>query len=154
MLLLNYAHPLTADQCAQLAALTGQPIAEVRDIPTQLNPVSACGRQITALIAAAGLAPEQWRTTPLIVVPPPLNFAAGLWMLNLQCNLAAALLLWELRQRIGHLPPVARLRSVVGAVPLRYEVGEVVTLDLDDLERQWRSYNALYDLEPLHRLGW
>ncbi len=38
MILLNYAHPLTADQSAQVVALLGE-AAEVRDVPTH---VAAC----------------------------------------------------------------------------------------------------------------
>ncbi|MEA3396263.1 MAG: CRISPR-associated protein Csx15, partial [Chloroflexota bacterium] len=70
MLILNYAHPLTEAQLAQLAALTGETGAEVRDIRAQLDLAQPFAAQATALAAAAQLAPEAWQTEPLLVVLP------------------------------------------------------------------------------------
>ena len=115
MLILNYSHPLTPDQLSQLEALTGAAIAEVREIPAQLELAAPFAPQAVALADAAQLTPEQWQTTPLLLVPPALNFAA-------------VALLAELHGRMGYFPPVVRLRPVAGALPPRYEVAEIINL--------------------------
>jgi len=115
MLILNYSHPLTPDQLSQLEALTGAAIAEVREIPAQFDLEAPFAPQAVALADAAQLTPEQWQTTPLLLVPPALNFAA-------------VALLAELHGRMGYFPPVVRLRPVAGALPPRYEVAEIINL--------------------------
>ena len=126
MLILNYSHPLTPDQRSQLEALTGQPIAEVRDIPTQVDVSAPLAPQATALADAAQLSPAEWQTAPLLLVPPSLNFAA-------------AALLAELHGRMGYFPPIVRLRPVSGALPPRYEVAEIINLQaLRDAARKRR----------------
>lgn len=118
MLVLNYAHPLTAAQRTAIEALTDTSIVEVREIPTQLDLDAPFGPQVVSLADAARLTPEQWQSEPLLVVLPSLNHAA-------------AALLAELHGRMGYFPPVVRLRPVAGALPPRYEVAEI--LDLQSL---------------------
>ncbi len=115
MILLNFSHPLTDTHLAQLAELTGQLVADVRTIPTQLDLERAFAAQAVELADAAGLTPEAWQTTPLLLVLPALNYAA-------------AALLAELHGRMGYFPPIVRLRPVEGALPSRYEVAEVLNL--------------------------
>lgn len=115
MLVLNYAHPLTEAQVAQLADLTSWVVREIRTIPTQLDLDAPFAEQAAALADAAGLSPEQWQTTPLVVVLPALNYAA-------------AALLAELHGRMGYFPPVARLRPIEGTLPPRFEVAEILDL--------------------------
>ena len=114
MRILNYSHPLTADHIAQLEARTGEPVDEVRELPTHLDLDRPFAEQATALANAADLTPEAWQTTPLLVVLPSLNFAA-------------AALLAELHGR-GYFPPVVRLRPVPGALPPRFEIAEIINL--------------------------
>lgn len=115
MILLNYSHPLTPDHLAQLEALTGAPVTEVRDIPAQLDLDVPFAEHALALAEAAGLSATQWQTEPLLVALPALNFAA-------------AALLAELHGRCGYFPPVVRLKPVAGALPPRYEVAEIIDL--------------------------
>jgi len=115
MLILNYAHPLTEAQREQLQHHLDQPIAEVREIPTQLDLDAPFAPQVAALADVAKLTPKQWQTTPLLIVLPALNYAA-------------AALLAELHGRMGYFPPIVRLRPVEGALPPRYEVAEVLNL--------------------------
>lgn len=127
MLILNYSHPLTPAQSAQLEALTGEAITEVREIPTQLDTEAPFGPQAAALAEAAGLTPAQWQTESLLLVPPALNFAA-------------VALIAELHGRMGYFPPVVRLRPVSGALPPRYEVAEIINLQaLRDAARSRRG---------------
>ncbi|MGC9469412.1 MAG: CRISPR-associated protein Csx15 [Anaerolineae bacterium] len=115
MLILNYAHPLTPEHCAQIEALTDQRIDEVRTIPAHLDVARPFADQATALADAAGLSPDQWQTQPLLVVLPSLNYAA-------------AALLAELHGRMGYFPPVLRVRPIPDVVPPRFEVAEILDL--------------------------
>lgn len=114
MLLLNYSHPLTAEQLAQLAALLGAE-PEVRRIAVQIDQAQPLAAQIGALADAAGLTPDDWQTTPLIINLP--GFAP-----------AAAALLAELHGRCGGFPTMLRLRPLPDSTPTAYEVAEVINL--------------------------
>lgn len=127
MLILNYSHPLSTDQLAQLEALTGTPITAVREIPAQLDLDAPFVEQATALAAAAELTPAEWQTKAVLLVLPALNFAA-------------AALLAELHGRMGYFPPIVRLAPVAGALPPRYEVAEIINLQaLRDAARKRRT---------------
>ncbi len=127
MLILNYAHPLTEAQIAEIAEAAGQPVDEVRTIPAQLDLDTPFAEQAAALADAAGLSPEAWQTTPLMVALPALNYAA-------------AALLAELHGRMGYFPPAIRLRPVEGSLPPRFEVVEVIDLqNIRDAARKRRG---------------
>ena len=115
MILLNFSHPLTDEHLAQIEALTGQKVAEVRGEMAQFDHWAPFAEQVRALADRVGLSSEEWQTTPLLVVSPSLNFIA-------------VTLLAELHGRMGYFPPVVRLRPVEGSTPTRYEVAEVVNL--------------------------
>jgi hypothetical protein len=115
MILLNFSHPLTADQLAQVAALTGQKVAEVRGEMPQFDHELPFAEQVRALAERVGLSPEEWQTAPLLINPP--GYAP-----------AAAALLAELHGRIGHFPAVLRLSPVEGSIPTCYEVAEIINL--------------------------
>ena len=114
MLILNFTHPLTPQQQAQTEALLGQPIAEVRTIPVQVNQAQPMESQILAVVEAVGLSSVEWQTRPMVINPP--GYAP-----------AAFVLLAILHGRIGHFPVLLRLRPVHGAVT-SYEVAEVLNL--------------------------
>ncbi|MEA3308554.1 MAG: CRISPR-associated protein Csx15 [Chloroflexota bacterium] len=124
MILLNFAHPVTAAQRIQIEALTAQSIARVIDIPSQIDPQQPLAPQIAALVDAAGLSSAEWQTLPLLVVPPALNFSA-------------VVLLAQIHGRCGYFPPCVRLRPVAGSLPRRYEVAEI--LDLQTVREQARQ---------------
>jgi hypothetical protein len=115
MIILNFSHPLTPDQLAQVEALTGEQVAEVRDISTQFDSEQPFIPQVEALADACQLTSQEWQTTSLLVVPPALNFIA-------------AVLLAELHGRMGYFPACLRLRPVAGARPPRYELAELLDL--------------------------
>lgn len=115
MLLLNFSHPIPAEQQALIAELTGQPIEAVLTFPTQFNPAVPFVPQVEALIEQIALTPEQWQTAPIVVNLPSLNYIA-------------ATVLAELHGRMGYFPPVVRLRPVEGALPPRFEVSEIINL--------------------------
>ena len=114
MLILNFTHPLTPDQRAQIEALAHTSIEEVRTIRVQIDQAEPLQPQITALVDAVGLSSEEWQTLPLLINPP--GYAP-----------AAFVLLAELHGRIGHFPSLIRLRPKSGPLP-HYEVAELLNL--------------------------
>jgi len=116
MLLLNFAHPFTERQRAQLGALVGTPIENILDIQTQFDPNESFAAQAVALIDSVGMSREQWQHTPLIVNPPSLSAIA--------CAVIA-----ELHGRMGYFPTIVRLRPVPDAVVPSFEVAEVIALN-------------------------
>src|SRR6266852_7819092 len=115
MLILNFTHPLTPEQRAQIEALAHTSIEEVRTIPVQIDQVEPLEGQIIAIVDAVGLSSEEWQTRSLLINPP--GYAP-----------AAFVLLAELHGRMGHFPTLVRLRPVVGSVPTAYEVAELLNL--------------------------
>ncbi|MGQ9611251.1 CRISPR-associated protein Csx15 [Chloroflexus sp.] len=117
MIILNYAHPITVAQQEQIVALTGQHIDRLLDIPSQIDQQQPLLPQIVAMADAAGLSPQQWQSEAILVNLPALNFSA-------------AALLAELHGRMGYFPPVLRIRPIVGSLPPRYEVAEILNLQV------------------------
>ena len=115
MLILNFTHPLTDEQQAQIEALADTSIEEVRTIPVQINQEEPLEPQITAIVDSVGLSSHDWQTRPLLINPP--GYAP-----------AAFVLLAELHGRIGHFPTLLRLRPVAGSTPTMYEVVELINL--------------------------
>ncbi len=114
MLILNFTHPLTPEQRAQIEALANTSIDEVRTIPVQINQEEPLEPQITAMVDAVGLSSEEWQTRPLLINSP--GYAP-----------AAFVLLAELHGRIGHFPTLIRLRPKPGPVTT-YKIAELLNL--------------------------
>ena len=115
MIVLNFAHPATDEQVAEIARLSGRPVERVVDVPAQFDHARPFAEQAAALIDRAGLTPAEWGGVPVVVNLP--SFSPG-----------AAAVLAELHGRTGHFPTVVRLRPVAGSSPTRYEVAELVNL--------------------------
>ena len=115
MLILNFTHPLTPEQRAQIEALAHTSIEEVRTVPVQIDQSEPLEPQITAIVDSVGLSSEEWQTRPFLVNPP--GYAP-----------AAFVLLAELHGRIGHFPSLIRLRPLPGSTPTVYEVAELINL--------------------------
>lgn len=115
MLLLNFSHPLTTAQIAEIEAQTGRAFDRRLSIPPQFDEQQAFVTQLAALMDAVDLSPTEWQNEPIVVVLPSLNFIA-------------ALLLAELHGRMGYFPTVVRTRPVADSVPRRYEVAELLDL--------------------------
>lgn len=124
MLILNYAHPFTAEQQTQIEQLVGAPVKEIKQINVHLNQAEPLVAQVTALADAAELTNEEWSGAPLLINPPSLNFVA-------------VALIAELHGRMGYFPACLRLRPIEGSVPPRYEVAEI--LNLQDVRNTARS---------------
>lgn len=124
--IINFAHPLTAEQAAQVKELTGATKVRVIEVRTQLDPVQPFAEQMRALVDRLSWTAEEWQSEALLVNLPSLSFAA-------------ALVLTELHGRMGHFPTVMRLRAVKDSTPPQFEVAEIVNLQvMRDEARQRR----------------
>lgn len=117
MILLNFAHPLTAEHRAAIEQQTGQPIAEVRNDPTQtrIDTAAPLAPQIEQIVDGFALSPDQWQTAALLINPP--GYAP-----------AAAAVMAELHGRTGHFPAIIRMRPATGSITPQYEVAEIINL--------------------------
>ncbi|HHW39905.1 MAG TPA: hypothetical protein GXX19_01895 [Syntrophomonadaceae bacterium] len=115
MIVINYSHPLTAEQLQQLEELLGNKVEQVIEIDAQIDLQQPIAPQVAALADRAGLTSKEWQTLSILIVPPSLNFSA-------------VTLLAELHGRMGYFPPVLRLRPVAGSLPPRFEVAEIINL--------------------------
>ena len=115
MIVLNFSHPLTGAQRAQIESLAGTEIETVLECQAFFATGKPFAEQVTALVSGLGLTSAQWQGEPILVNPPALAPAA-------------AVLVAELHGRMGHFPPVVRLRPVPDALPPRYEVAEIINL--------------------------
>jgi len=115
VIILNFAHPLTAEHIAQIEATSGEQVERVVEVPCQLDNAQPLAFQVAALADACGLSAEEWQTLAVLVNPPSLNFIA-------------VALLAELHGRCGYFPAHLRLRPVPGSAPRRFEVAEILDL--------------------------
>ncbi|MFZ1266018.1 MAG: CRISPR-associated protein Csx15 [Anaerolineae bacterium] len=124
MILLNFSHPLSAEQTAAIEALLQAPVQRVLEVRNQMVAQQPLAPQVTAMADAAGLTPMEWQNEAILVNPPSLNYSA-------------VTLLAELHGRMGYFPACVRLRPVAGAVPPRFEVAEILNIQaIRDTARQ------------------
>lgn len=127
MILLNFSHPLTAEHLEQLAALAGEAVDQVIDLPVQVDPGRSLAAQMAEMVDQVGMSPRQWQNSPLLVNLP--GYAP-----------AAAALLAELHGRMGHFPSIIWLRPVPDRAFPGFQVAEVVNLqNVRDLARTRRT---------------
>ncbi len=74
MILLNFSHPVTAAQIAQIEQLAGLSIARTIAALPQFDEQAPFVPQVDALLAQIDLSPAAWQTEPILVVLPSLNF--------------------------------------------------------------------------------
>ncbi len=116
MHLLNFAHPLTARQLDQIAALVGSPPEQVREIKVQFDVEQPFIDQTVRLVDEIGISAQDWQTGGWLIILPSLNYIA-------------ALLLAELHGRTGHFPAIVRLKTAANTVITEYEVAEIINLE-------------------------
>jgi hypothetical protein len=114
MLVLNFTHPLADEHKAQIEALAGLPVDEIRTIPVQIDQARPLEVQVMSVIDKVQLSSEEWQTRPLLINPP--GYAPVVFVL-----------LAELHGRLGHFPSFIRLRPRSGPVTT-FEVAEILNL--------------------------
>ena len=127
MILLNFSHPITAAQCEQIKALTGDDEMQLFDAATHFDNTQPFLPQFEELMQLLPISPEDWQTQPILVNLPALNFIT-------------ALVLAELHGRMGYFPPILRTRPVNDALPPRYEVAEILNLNTVREKARARRY--------------
>jgi transcriptional regulator with XRE-family HTH domain len=116
ILVLNFAHPFTEQQWAQIEKLAGTGIGDIITIPTLINEEEPLEPQIARLIDAVDQSIDDWNERHILINPP--GYAP-----------AALLLLAEIHGRIGHFPTLIRMRPKHGSVT-SYEVVELLNLQI------------------------
>lgn len=124
MILLNFSHPLTAAQVSEVEQRLNRKFDQLLDVKTYFDSGQPFAEQARTLVDGIGFTPQQWQATPLIINPPSLS-------------VLACIVLAEIHGRMGHFPPVLRLRPVVGSVPPQFEVAEI--LDLQSVRQHARE---------------
>ena len=124
MIVVNFSHPLTEEQRAQIETLAERAIDRVIDVPAHFADAEPFAPQIAALVEQAGLTPTQWQTLPLLISLPSYG------------PIVAALLAY-LHGLSGHFPAVLRLRPASGNGPAQFVVAEV--LDLQSIRQSGRT---------------
>ncbi|MBI3960737.1 MAG: hypothetical protein HY328_18150 [Chloroflexi bacterium] len=126
MLLLNFSHPITDAQRAQIEALTGRAIERVIQRMPQFHDSQPLGGQVRALVDGVGLTSQEWQSAALLINPPGLVPAA-------------LALLAELHGRTGYFPATVRIRPVADVIPRQFEVAEILDLQaIRDSARRFR----------------
>lgn len=124
MILLNFSHPLTPEQQAQIESLTGRTIDRMIERMPHFDDGQPLAGQIRELVEGVGLTSQEWQTEALLVNPPGLAPAAI-------CLIA------EIHGRTGYFPATIRIRPVADAIARQYEMAEI--LDLQDLRNSARK---------------
>lgn len=123
MILLNYGHTFTSLQLDRVEELAKSKITQVISIPVHIDFTQPVHAQIEKLIdkTAIGLQCE----TCIVNLPSH--------------NIIAAYLLASLHGLWGHFPVVLFSRPVIGSVPLRYDICEIIDLQsIRDISRTKR----------------
>ena len=128
MIVLNFSHPITADQKAQIEAITGSTVDSLINLPVQFDNQLDFKSQFEALISGIPLNAEEWQTKQILVNLPSLNFIS-------------ALVLAELHGRMGYFPPVLRTRPIEKSLPPKYEIAEILNLQSQREEARRRRYD-------------
>lgn len=113
MKVINFSHPLTAEQKNKIEELSHEPIDELVEIMAQFDFKQPFDDQIIALLDRVGWGYEAWQTNNFIVNLPALSAGAGIMMR-------------QLHQRCGYHPAIIRMSPVQGALPPRFEVAELI----------------------------
>ncbi len=98
-----------------ISELVGHHITRLIEVSVHFDNSLPFAPQVAELVDKLAIAPEDWQTQPIVICPP--GFAP-----------IACCLLAELHGRMGYFPPIIRLRPVPGAVPVKFEVAEIIDL--------------------------
>jgi hypothetical protein len=115
MILLNFSHPITAEQQAQIENLVNQKVEKVIYLPVQFDHNQPYLQQLAQVMEGISLTPQELQSASILVNLPSFNAIA-------------AMVLAELHGRMGYFPPTVRMKPVEGTIPPRFEVAEILNL--------------------------
>lgn len=124
MNLLNFSHPLTDIQQRQITERIGRELSLVQTVPVQLAVEQDFAPQVSELVDRLEIESARWQNETWLIVLPSLNFGA-------------AVLLSDLRARMGHFPTIIRLKPVQQNFTTQYEVAEII--DLEQVRQEARK---------------
>lgn len=116
MIVVNFSHPLTDEQQAQLEAELKRSVDRVIEVRTHLKDDRPFAEQVQKLVEQTGLTAEEWQTLPLVINLP--SYSA-----------ITAVLLAHLHGMMGHFPTVIRLQPCANSPVPRYDLAEIIPLD-------------------------
>jgi hypothetical protein len=73
MTLLNFSHPITDEQRAQIEAIAGKAVVRLIEVPIQFDHARPFHEQTLELLECVELSPTEWQTTPLLINLPSLT---------------------------------------------------------------------------------
>lgn len=114
MILINFAHPITSNQRAQIESLAGEQLSEIYDIAVHFDFQAPFIPQVQQMLDQVGMTSAAWQEKGLLINLPSFN-------------IIAAALLAELHGRLGHFPAVLLVRTAGGPIT-QYEVAEIINL--------------------------
>lgn len=115
IILLNFAHPLTAEDITAINNLAKQPILDIKNIDAQIDPQGNVTVQVEDILNRAGLSSEQWQQTSMIINLPSLSYSA-------------AIMLALLHGRMGYFPAILRMKPESGSIIPKFVVAEIINL--------------------------
>jgi hypothetical protein len=116
MHILNFSHPLTDAQRADIEQAIGQSVDGITDVPVQFHVDQPFIEQVVALIDGLNIASQHWQSETWLVVPPSLTAIS-------------AVVIAELHGRTGHFPAIIRLKPRVTPVGTSYDFAEIINLE-------------------------
>ena len=126
MILLNFSHPLSAEQLLLAESLVSSKFTSIIDIKTHLDHQTSFPSQVKKLVSDISLTSQQWQNSKILLVPPSLS-------------IVSCILLSELHGRMGYVPAVLRVKPVPGSTPPVFEPAEVLNLQaIRDASRENR----------------
>ena len=126
MILLNFSHPLSAEQLLLAESLVSSKFTSIIDIKTHLDHQTSFPSQVKKLVSDISLTSQQWQNSKILLVPPSLS-------------IVSCILLSELHGRMGYFPAVLRVKPVPGSTPPVFEPAEVLNLQaIRDASRENR----------------
>ena len=126
MILLNFSHPLSAEQLLIAESLVSSKFTSIIDIKTHLDHQTSFPSQVKKLVGDITLTSQQWQNSKILLVPPSLS-------------IVSCVLLSELHGRMGYFPAVLRVKPVPGSTPPVFEPAEVLNLQaIRDASRENR----------------
>ena len=116
MHILNFSHPLTDAQRADIEQAIGQSVDGITEVPVQFQVDQPFVEQAAALIEGLGIASQRWQSETWLIVPPSLTAIS-------------AIVLAELHGRTGHFPAIIRLKPRMTPVGTSYDFAEIINLE-------------------------
>ena len=115
MIVINFFHPLTAEQVASIERLCNRHVDRILAGGSQVDQAADLVKQVQAMLDALALSPDEWQVAPILVVLPALSSSA-------------AVMLADIHGRMGHFPTIVRISPIPATVPTRYDAVQLIDL--------------------------